>query len=103
MRLSEIRDEQALDVLADVLEPLENIIADEEIKESYKRDGFKMKFVAKLIKTHKRDVIEILARLDMKEPDDYSFSILSVPARVLEILNDPEFVSLFTSPVTKTG
>jgi len=96
MRLSDIKNEQALDTLADIIEPTANILADETVKEMFRTES-KLKLVAYIIKNHKQSVIEILARLDGQDPDTYTFTLLSLPKKVLELLNDPELVDLFTS------
>lgn len=96
MKLTEITNEKALDTWADILEPVAEIIADETVKEKYRNDS-KLKLVQYIIKTHKKAVIEILARLDGEEPDKYKFNFVTVPVKVLEILNDPAIADLFTS------
>lgn len=98
MRLSNIKDEQALDVLAEIIEPAAEILADDEVKR-IAREESKLKLAAYIIKTHKKSVIEIMARLDGKDPAEYSFNLLTLPKKVLEILSDPELAELFTSQV----
>lgn len=95
MKLSDIKNEQALDTLADIIEPAADILADENIKEMFRTES-KLKLVAYIIKNHKKSVIEILARLDGQDPETYTFTLLSLPKKVLELLNDPELVNLFT-------
>ena len=97
MRLSDIKNEQALDTLADILEPASEILADEQVKEITKSGQPKLKLAGYIIKNHKKAVIEILARLDGCDPANYSFTLLSLPKKVMEILTDPELADLFTS------
>ena len=93
MKLSEIKGEQSLDVLADILDPIGEIVQDKEVRDLLKEN--KLKGVALAIKTHKQAVIEILARLDGEEPDKYEINLLTVPKKVLEILNDDTLATLF--------
>lgn len=102
MRLSDIKNEQALDTLADIIEPTADILADENIKEMFRTES-KLKLVAYIIKNHKQSVIEILARLDGQDPETYTFTLLSLPKKVLELLNDPELVDLFTSQAQESA
>lgn len=102
MKLSDIRNEQALDVLADIMEPTAEILADEEIKTIYRSGQPRLKLAAYVIKNHKKSVIEILARLDGEEPGTYNFSLLTLPKKVLELLNDPGLADLFTSQEQRT-
>lgn len=101
MKISDIKNEQALDTLADILEPLADILQDEAVKDAFANDS-RLKAVSVVIKKHKKSVIEIMARLDGCEPDKYEFNLMTLPAKILEILNDPGFTDLFTSPETAT-
>jgi hypothetical protein len=100
MRLSEIKGEQALDVLADLLEPIQTIMADDKAKQLFKGGSEGMiKASRYLLKTHKKEVIEIMAITELKTVEEYTeqMSVISLPVKLLEILNDPELQSLFTS------
>lgn len=96
MKLTDITNERALDTWADILEPVAEIIADDTVKEKFRNDS-KLKLVQYVIKTHKKAVIEILARLDGCDPKNYTFNFVTVPVKLLEILNDPAIADLFTS------
>ena len=48
------------------------------------------------IKNHKSAIKEIIARLDGKKPEEYHFTALSLPVKLLTLLNDPELQQLFT-------
>lgn len=102
MKLSEIKGEHAIDVLADLMEPATRIFADEEVQKSVRSKEPKLILAKKLLKGHKREVIEILAILDGEDPDTYEVNLLTLPVKLLEILNDPEINSLFTSQGQKT-
>ena len=100
MRLSEYKGEEALDVLADIIEPLANIIADEEIQKLNKQANTPLIAMVKpAIKNHKKDLIEILARLENQPVEQYekNMSLLTLPKQVMELLNDSEVQSLFQS------
>lgn len=97
MKLSEIKDEQAIDILADIMEPACNILADDEVQKAYKANVTKVRLVKIAIKNHKKEVIEIMARLDGEDPENYHVSLVTLPMKLLEILNDREVMSLFRS------
>jgi hypothetical protein len=102
MKLSDYKGEEALDVLADIIEPLTMIIADGEIQELAKQKKVPpIKYVKPAIKNHKREVIEILARLNKQSPEDYekTMTLFTLPLQVLEFINDPEVQNLFTSQI----
>jgi hypothetical protein len=101
MKLSEIKGEQALDVLADIIEPASEIMSDKLVSAAAK-SGQQVKAIKLAIKGHKRALIEIMAALDGAEVDEYEVNVLTLPAKLLEILNDPMVMSLFTSQGQKT-
>ena len=95
MKLSEFRDDAALDLIADVIEPAREILADPAIKEAFSRS--KMAAIKVAIKSHNNAIREIVARLDGKNPEEYHFTALSLPVKLLTLLNDPDLQQLFMS------
>lgn len=95
MKLSEIKDEKALEVLADILDPISTICADKAVSDAFKNDT-KIGAIRILLKAHKTEVIEIMAALDGVSVEKYHCNLLTLPAKIIEILNDPEIVSLFS-------
>ena len=94
MKLSEYQGEAALDVLADLIEPAGEIMSDKEIGEVFKENRFKA--IGMAIKNHKKAVMQILATMDGVPVDEYKCNVFSLPVKILEILNDPEMIQLFT-------
>lgn len=96
MRLSEIRGERALDALADLIDPVSIIAQDREIRLAI-QNGNNNFAIKQGLKKHKKEVMQILAILDGEDVETYSPNILTVPTKLLEILNDPDLASLFQS------
>lgn len=94
MKLSEFRDDAALDLIADIIEPATEILADPAIKEAFSHS--KIAAIKVAIKNHKSAIKEIIARLDGKTPEECHFTALSLPVKLLTLLNDPELQQLFT-------
>ena len=95
MKLSEFRDDAALELIADIIEPATEILADPAIKEAFSRS--KMAAIKVAIKNHKSAIKEIIARLDGKTPEECHFTALSLPIKLLSMFNDPDLQQLFTS------
>ena len=95
MKLSEYQGEAALDILADLIEPAGEIMTDKEIGEVFKKNRFRA--IGLAIKNHKKAVMQILATMDGVPVDEYKCNVFTLPVKVLELLNDPELVQLFTS------
>ena len=95
MKLSEFRDDAALDLIADIIEPATEILADPAIKDAFGRS--KMAAIKVAIKNHKSAIKEIIARLDGKTPEECHFTAISLPIKLLSMFNDPDLKQLFTS------
>jgi len=102
MRLSDFKDDEALEVLADILEPTATILADEEIQKMRDAKANRIKIVAYVIRHHKQSIIEILARLDNTPVEEYHINAVTLPLKLLELINDPEVQILFTQQSQET-
>ncbi len=96
MKLSEIKGEKALDVLADIIDPIAKISQDKKMRELLSGGQPRMLAVKHALKNHKKEVIAIMAALDLKDPKNYEFTLIDLPVKLLELLNDPQVNSLFT-------
>lgn len=110
MKLSEIKGERAIEVIADLIEPIAKIAEDKDASKLFKRErppkGMKAQtFLLKRIRTsvplllrkHKGELIEIMATLEGVEKEAYA-EALSVPKLIADIfglLTDSELLSLF--------
>ena len=94
MKLSEYQGEAALDILADLIEPAGEIMSDKEIGEVFKKNRFKA--IGLAIKNHKKAVMQIMATIDGVPVEEYKCNVFTLPVKILELLNDPDIVQLFT-------
>lgn len=94
MKLSEYQGEDALDILAELIEPAGEIMSDKEIGEVFKKNRFKA--IGMAIKNHKKAVMQIMAIMDGVPADEYKCNVFTLPAKILELLNDPALIQLFT-------
>lgn len=97
-RLSDYKNEEALDLLVDIIEPASELMSDSDsVALLYsKKPGDRMKGVTQMIKGHKRAVMQILAALEGVPVDQFECGFFTLPARLLEVLNDKELLSFFT-------
>ena len=96
MKLSDYKDEDALDLLADIIDPATEIIADDEIRKAVRTES-KLAVIKIILKNHKRAVMEILAAMDGVPVEDYHVKVWTLPTKLLEIMNDKELMDFFTS------
>ena len=101
MRLSDYKGEEALDVLADIIEPLAMIFTDKEIQELGKKKPAPptIAYIKPAIKNCKKELIQILARLENQPVEEYmeNLNLITLPAQILDLINDPEVQKLFHS------
>ena len=96
MKLSEYKNEEALDLLAEIIEPCAKIMADKQLQKLIKGKS-KLDIVKAIIKSHKSEIIEILATLDGVPVNEYQCNVFTLPLKIIELLNDEELISFFTS------
>lgn len=97
--LSKFVGADAITLMADIMGPLSRILSDEEVKNAYRDENSGGMFAAVqcVLRRHPHEVIEILAYVDGKDPATYEVNGLTLPIKVMELLNDPEFTMLFPS------
>lgn len=118
MKLSDIKGDRVLDVIADVIDPIANMVQDKDVAAMFKReavpDGMEARdFFAKrmrkglpvLLKSHKADIIAIMAAIEGVTPEQYAAS-LDFPklfTDVMELVTDDAFLDFLSSSETGKG
>lgn len=100
MKISDIKNEEAIDLLIDCVDPAVNIFSDEKFREKLKKaETTKGKISAAkyAIKNHKKDVIELLAVLNGQAVEEYSANVFEMMVQILEIFNDENMQDFFVS------
>lgn len=104
-KLSEYQDEEALEVLSKLLDPIVDICGDEGFQEFFndaKSKKNKLQIIKFLMSNYKSEITQILAILHGQKVEDYHFTIASLILDLSEILNDSELISFFNSQSSKT-
>lgn len=114
MKLSELTAEQGLEAIANSLEHIGNIADDDDAlslcQELVPREGEKYikvfargaKTAPKLLKTHKDDVIGILAAFELQSVEEYKkkHKLMDVIKGMVDLINESEVRQLFFSAST---
>ena len=95
-KLSEYKDEEALDLLADLMEPVTEIITDKEVVEAFFKKT-RLSGIMLAIKKHKKAVFECMAILDGVPVEEYHCNLITLPKTILAVVNDKEFLTFFKS------
>lgn len=98
--LTEIKGDDALDLIADMLEPATEIMSDKEVKTAYYTKNM-ASAVKVAIKNHKDAVKLILALLNEEDVSTYDASVADVVKSAMQIITDKALQDLFTLPNQK--
>lgn len=88
-KLSEYKDEESLDLLADLLEPCTDLFSDKALV-AVIRSETKLKAIKYAIKNHKKEVVEIMAILNGVPVEEFHYNVFTLPMMVLEVFNDKD-------------
>lgn len=112
MRLSDIKGDRTLEVIADVIDPICNIAEDDEAMAMFRReklpDGMEVKaFLAArarkalpaLLKKHKGDIIAIFSAVEGVSSEEYksTLNLVKLSKDIVDLLTDEAFTELFIS------
>ena len=103
MKLSEIKGVVAIDVIADIIDPITAIMADEEVKKlaEMKPKPPTLLIAKTILKRQKKAILEILAYLHGENPKTYNPSLIELPIMLVNLINEiqsnEELMSLFHS------
>lgn len=116
MKLSDIKGERVLEVIADVIDPIANIAEDEAASAMFRREKLPEGMTARkflmerarkaapaLLRGHKDDIITILAAISGVPPEEYA-ETMSIPKLLtdfIELMTDDCFGQLFISARSK--
>lgn len=88
-KLSEYKDEESLDLLADLLEPCTELFSDKALVAVIRKET-RIKAIQYAIKNHKKEVVEIMAILNGVPAKDFHYNVFTLPMMVLEVFNDKD-------------
>lgn len=101
MKLREMTNEQAMNTVADLIDPVCEIASRELLTMISKKDF--RGAVKKLLREHQGAVIAILAALNGVPVEQYRFNPIELVTKGLAVLNDPDVMQLFTSQLRTVG
>lgn len=97
MKLSDYTNENALDLLADLLDPVSEIMTDDELRKIVLKKSDTMTIAKYVLKNKQKAVIAILARMNDKTPETYTATLPEMFAQLLDVLNDKTMIDFFAS------
>lgn len=107
MRLSEIKGVDAIDVIADIIDPVTVILADKEIQEAIETKKPYLLIAKTILKNQKEAILEVLAVLHKEDPKEFKPSLIELPIMLVQLVQDvmdnKELVDLFQLQGVKTA
>lgn len=94
-RLSDYKDEAAIDLWADIIEYASPIVSDEEVRKiAQDKDKSNLELAKEMVKRHKKEVCSILLAID-----DTPINGINILTRLIELVNEigesPEIADFF--------
>lgn len=93
MKLSEFKDEKAVEVVAKLLVPIGRIVSNKENAKA--RNGTQLEFASAILANNPKDVMNMLAILNDADPKTYHCTAATVIFDVMNMLSDEELIRLF--------
>lgn len=118
MKLSDVKGDRTLDVIADLIDPIANIAQDKDVAKMFKREkvpeGMEAnEFFAQrmhagmpaLLRGHKQDIIKILATIEGVTPEEYAegMNLMKLIRDFMEFVTDETFLGFLASSPTEKG
>jgi hypothetical protein len=100
MKISEIRDEKAVEVLGDLIEPFIRILKSKEVQEAAKKN-ITIELAQAMVKADPKAVLEILAICNQVPLDEYHPNPFEIIRDLAGVLMDEALMSLFFSQEPK--
>lgn len=115
MRLSQIKGDRVFDVIAEIIDPIANIAQDNDAMALFKREKVPegmdstqffisrmKKAVPALLKSHKKDVVTILATINGVSNEEYlkNVTMASLIKDLFEMITDEELLSFLSQNIT---
>lgn len=102
-RLAEFKDDEAMDVLADILKPSVNIMKNENFVDAFRGNEEKgiekdrTEAVRIAITECRKDVVTIMAVMNQTPIEEFHYDLLTLPKMLLQLFNDKDLLAFFKS------
>lgn len=106
MYLLNLKYDEGVEALANMIDPLSVILADKEITDLFSGEGSlydkvmrgALPAVTKCMRIHKAEILVVLSTLVGEDPEEYrNKNMLGIIADVVQLTKDPQIQELFTS------
>ena len=93
-KLSDYKGDEAIELWADLLDPISTILTDEGVRKAVQSGQPKITIVKEILKNHKKEAIDVMLRID-PEPIDAINLVLRLAGVVADLGKYPGIKSFF--------
>lgn len=97
MKITELKDEEMFEALADLIEPAGAVFGNEKIKEAIKAKKPAPIIGAIALRSCKKELKELLAAFNCTPVEEYHCTLISILKDLNELIEIPEVSDFFTS------
>jgi hypothetical protein len=98
MKLMDYQNEDAIELLADIIDPVSVILSDAGFQKLITNPSvIRIKYVQYILKHFPKEIVQIMARLDGVPVEEYKLNVLTIPMKLLDMINDKELMDFFRS------
>lgn len=100
-KLSEFRDDEAMDVFAEILDPMVSMMQNKRFVLALRGDKEKdikpnrVDAIKIAITDNRTDVVKIMAVLNETPVEDFHYNLFTLPKMMVEMFNDKELMDFF--------
>ena len=106
-KLTEFKDDEAMDVLAEIIDPMVNMMKNKDFVLAMRGDREKkirpnrVEAIKIAITKNRSDVVKIMAVLNETPVEEFHYNLLTLPQMMVEMFNDKELMDFFGSQSEK--
>ena len=100
-KLSEFKDDEAMDVLAEIIDPMVNMMKNKKFvlamrgNRQEKIKPNRVEAIKIAITDNRSDVVKIMAVLNETPVEEFHYNLLTLPQMMVEMFNDKELMDFF--------
>ena len=104
MKLSDYKNEQAIELLADLIEPSAKIMSSKKLAQLIRGGKYKKIDAIKImLKENPKECLEVLSIVEGVPVSEYQCDIFKLTKGLLDLLSDPQIVGFFSQQSQRTS
>lgn len=94
--LLEKKNEEAFELIADLIVPVQEIALNKDVKEAREKDGAtRLDVLRAVMKSCKSELIDIFALMDGEDHETYEITAMDMMKKLMDLIDNDEIMSFF--------